>query len=240
MKKLLLLIPVGLLATSGLLWVNYGQQTTQKETTQMAQSIPQDSVQLFTLYEHSVRQIVRYGDDKSIPLVQKYANALDSKLLNYSKSGIDTQGINDLLTQYRQDNNSVTQKASLFTQKLHTYSQFEQINEKGFLTSLEQIGLYELKTTLINLDKTRLDYIKEPSLETQEKYELLSKKMKNIISDLYLDESIEKPLFTYIDNHNLYFKTVATIYTNTGLETINRLHKNSYAIKAQLELFPTS
>jgi methionine synthase II (cobalamin-independent) len=240
MKKLLLLIPVGLLATSGLLWINYGQQTTPKETTQIVQPVPEDSVQLFTLYEHSIRQIVRYGDDKSIALVQTYANALNSKLHTYSKSGINTQSIQEILTQYQQDNRNLTQKASLFTQKMHTYSQFEQTNEKKFLTSLEQIGLYELKSTLASLDKTRLDYIKEPSLETQEKYELLSKKMKTIVSDLYLDESIEKPLFAYIDNHNLYFKTVATIYTDTGLETINRLHKSSYAIKAQLGLLPTS
>ena len=61
-----------------------------------------------------------------------------------------------------------------------------------------------------------------------------------MITELYLDASIEKPLLGYIENHAHYFETVVSVYTTVGLESINRIHKNSYAIKAQLELLPKS
>lgn len=240
MKKLLLLIPVGLLATAGLVWTNYDRGVRQNITISSTKAITQDPVQLFSLGERSVRQMIRCGDEKLISSFQSYSDALDAALIKYKKLGIETQNAQEMLSQYKQDSKHLTQTASLYSQKLHTYSKFEQNQEKYFLLSLDQIGLYDLKTTFKNLDKARAEYIKEPSPKTQTKYEEFSKDMTQMINELYLDASIEQPLITYIENHTHYFETVVSIYTNAGLESINRLHKNSYTIKAQLELLPKS
>jgi hypothetical protein len=240
MKKLLLLIPIGLLATAGFMWTNYDHSVRQNSTTDSMKTLTKDPVQLFSLGERSVRQMIRNGDEKSILSFQSYSNALDTALINYKKSGIDTQNAQEMLSQYKQDSKHLTQTASLYSQKLHTYSKFEQDQEKAFHLSIDQIGLYDLKITLKNLDKARVEYIKEPSPNTQIKYEVLTKDMTQMINELYLDASIEQPLITYIENHTHYFETIVSIYTTTGLDSINRLHSNSYAIKAQLELLPKS
>lgn len=240
MRKLLLLIPVGLLATAGLVWTNYDHTARKESTTTFMKDLPKDPVQLFTLEERSVRQMIRFGNEQSISLFQSYSDALDISLIKAKKLGIEIQNTQEILSQYKQDSQHLTQTASLHSQKLHTYSQFEQTQEKAFLVSLEQIGLYELKTTFSDLEKARAEYIKKPSLTAQEKYEKLTKNMTQMISELYLDEDIETPLLNYIVNHTHYFNTVVSIYTTTGLESINRLHANSYIIKAQLELLPKS
>lgn len=83
-----------------------------------------------------------------------------------------------------------------------------------------------------------MDYIKEPSERAAQNYLDVLSKMKRMITELYLDGSIEQPLFTYIDNHNNYFKTVASIYNKTGSERIYRLQEKGYAIKTELQLLP--
>lgn len=240
MKKLLLLIPVGLLAAAGFLWTDYDHTVHQNTATASTKASTKDPAQLFSLGERSVRQLIRDGDEKSISSFQVYSDALDAALINYKKLGIETQSAQEMLSQYKQDSQHLTQTASLYSQKLHAYSQFEQNQEKAFQVSMNQIGLYDLKTTYKNLTKARLEYIKEPSSKNQTKYEELSKNMTQMINELYLDEDIEEPLLNYIANHTHYFETVVSIYTTTGLASINRLHTNSYTIKAQLELLPKS
>lgn len=240
MKKLLLLIPVGLLAAAGFLWTNYDHAVGQNITTTSAKALTKDPVKLFSLGERSVRQMIRDGDEKSISSFHSYSDALDAALLTYTKSGIETQSAKEMLSQYKKDSNNLTQTASLYSQKLHAYSQFEQNQEKAFQVSLDQIGLHDLKITFKNLDKARAEYIKEPSLQTQTKHEGLAKNMTKMIDELYLDEDIEQPILSYIENRTHYFETVVSIYTTTGLESVNRLHTNSYTIKAQLELLPKS
>ena len=240
MKKFLLLIPAGLLAATGLVWINSEYNGPKNVAVPSVKALPQNSVDIFTMNEHSVRQIVRYGDEKAIPSFKASLYALDSSLLKDKKLGFDTENVRHMISQYKEESTNLTQTASHYSKQLQTYNNFEQNNEKRFLLSLEQIGLYELKKTLEDLDKTRLSYIKEPSQVTQKEYEELSSKMKDIISELYLDAAIEGPLLAYISNHNHYFQTVVSIYMATGVESIKRLRENSYAIKAQLQLLPKS
>lgn len=241
MKKLLLLISVGLLATAGLVWTNYDHSVRQNNSTPASiKTLTQDPVQLFSLGERSVRQLIRCGDEKSISSFQSYSDTLDAALIKYKNSGIETQTAQEMLAQYKKDSKHLTQTASQYSQKLHAFSEFEQNNEKDFQLSIDQIGLHDLKTTLKNLNKAQVEYIKEPSPTAQTKYEKLTQEMTRMINELYLDASIEQPLITYIENHTHYFQTVVSIYTAAGLESINRLHANSYTIKAQLELLPKS
>ena len=107
------------------------------------------------------------------------------------------------------------------------------------MASVEQIGLYELKTNYSDLDKLRLSYIKEPSLESKNAYESKLKELKLIINELYLDSAIEAPLFAYLDNHQFYLDTISRAYADLGYERIYHLRKNSYAIRTELQLLPT-
>lgn len=240
MKKLLLLILVGLLATAGLVWTNYDHEVPKNTPINSIETMTKDPAQLFSLGERSVRQMIRYGDEKSISSFHTYSDALDAALIKDQRSGVETRNAQEMIAQYKQDSIHLTQTASMYSQKLHTYSHYEQTQKKDFQRSMDQIGLHELKSSFSDLEKARSEYIKEPSLTAQEQYEKLAKNTLQTINELYLDEDMETPLLNYIVNHTHYFKTVVSIYTTTGLESINRLHANSYIIKAQLELLPKS
>lgn len=238
MKKLFLLIPVGLLATTGLLWMNADYHVTPKSAEASIEKLPENSVKLFSLSEHAVRQVVRYGDEKSLSSFKASMDALDASLLKYKPLGFEIKSVQSLISQYEQDGKVLTKSAESYSQKLHTCSDFEQRKEKSFSLSLEQIGLYKLKTALMDLNQARLEYIKEPSPEAQEKYEMHLLDMKTIITELYLDSVIEEPLFAYLDNHKNYFNAISSIYQAAGFECVARLRTNGYAIKSQLQLLP--
>lgn len=235
MKKLLLLIPVGLLAATGMFWMSFQDTHVSTASAVQVAKYPQE---FFALSEHSLRQVVRYGDEKSLLELKDSLDKLDSSLTKYKERGLLVETTKKMIVQYRHDSMDVTKAAAPYLKKLDMYSDFERGNEKAFALSLNQIGLYELKTANTNLNKTRLDYIKEPSEEAEKNYFEMVSNMKQMITELYLDEAVEQPLFAYIDNHNNYFKTVAAIYNKTGREQIYRLQSQAYAINTELQLLP--
>jgi hypothetical protein len=235
MKKLLLLIPVGLLAATGLFWMNVEDSKVKVSSVESLSVYPQE---IFASSEHSLRQVIRHGNEKSLSEFKNSLDKLDSSLIKYKEQGLVVETTEEMIVQYRQDGMSVTKAASPYLKKLDTCSDFERDNEKAFAVSLNQIGLYKLKTINASLDKARSDYIKEPSAQAEQNYFKIASNMKQTISELYLDGLIEQPLFDYIDNHNSYVKTVASIYNEVGSERIYRLQEQGYAIKTQLQLLP--
>jgi len=235
MKKLFFLLPVGLLAATGMFWMSFQDTQSNISSVASAAKYPQE---FFALSEHSLRQVVRYGDEKSILELKDSLDKLDSSLRKYKERGLLVETTKEMIVQYRQESTDVTKAASPYLKKLNGYSDFERDNEKAFVIALDQIGLYELKTANANLNKGRLDYIKEPSVQAKQNYDEIASKMKQIIGELYLDGTIEHPLFVYIDNHNNYFKTIVTVYNEVGTEQICHLQEKGYAIKTQLQLLP--
>jgi hypothetical protein len=238
MKKFLLLIPVGLLAATGVFWVTTEKQFPSSQNTPAMESLPHGSQELFTDSEHSLRQIVRHGDENAIKKLNFSLEEIHNELSLRQKQGYDVKNIEVLLSQYKRDSTLLGNKFTPYLKQLHQHDLFEEKNEKAFLTSLEQIGLYELKTSYIELNKLRTDYIKDPSNQAKIAYETQSDKVKQIITELYLESTIDKPLFDYLANHKDYFETIDTAYNNIGLEHIHQLRSNGYAIKTELQLLP--
>lgn len=238
MKKLLLFVPAVLLAATGLFWIGSGYTTVSGETKTVVQTLPHDPRALFGLSEHSMRQIIRHGDEESLSVLKASLASLDTALAKLNEKGFSISTTKHLVAQYEYDSLKLTQAAAIHMKKLNTYDTFEHTQKKAFEQSLEQIGLYELQKTFEDLERTRLTYIKTPSTQVQQKYEKDLYTIKQTIRELYLDEASEKRLFAYLDNHNYYFQTIASIYTSAGIESIYRLTTNSYAIKADLQLLP--
>jgi len=238
MKKMFLLLPVGLLAATGLVWVST-YSTSQEPSTPSVRALSQNPEELFTLSQNSLRQIIRHGDDKAMPTLQKSLDALETTLVKYEEQGLSVNKAEGLIDQYIQDSSKIAQASAPYLQKLKTYDTFEREKEAEFIRSLEQIGLTELMAANTKLNKKRLEYMKEPSPEVKQTYLELVSGMKKMITELYLDSTIEEPLFAYIENHSHYFKTVESFYTVAGIERIHRLRENSYTIKTELQMLPS-
>ena len=239
MKKFLLLIPVGLLAATGIFWVTTEKNIASIQNAPSTATLPHGSQELFTDSERSLRQIVRHGDEQSIRKLNTSLDAIKTELVERQKQGFAVKDIEALLSQYKHDTTLLSDKFTPYLKQLRQYDQYEETHEKSFLTSIEQIGLYELKTSYEELGKLRTDYIKEPSDKTKSAYETQLNKVNQIITELYLDSTIDKPLFDYLTNHKHYFETIDTAYNEIGFERIHQLRSNGYAIKTELQLLPT-
>ncbi|HZF70086.1 hypothetical protein [Sulfuricurvum sp.] len=239
MKKFLLLIPVGLLAATGVFWFTAEKNIASIQNAPSNANLPHGSQELFTESERSLRQIVRHGDEQSIQKLNASLEAINTELLQRQKQGFAVKDIEAHLSQYKHDSMLLSDKFTPYLKQLHQYDLYEETHEKSFMTAIEQIGLYELKTSYEELGKLRTDYIKEPSDTTKLAYETQLNKVTQIITELYLDSTIDKPLFDYLTNHKHYFETIDTAYNEIGFERIHQLRTNGYAIKTGLQLLPT-
>ncbi|MBN2870475.1 MAG: hypothetical protein JXK04_05915 [Campylobacterales bacterium] len=238
MKKLLFLFPIALAAAAGAWWISTSHTVSPVQNPSATKILPHGGQALFTLCERSLRQIVRHGEYDSIGTLNTSLSAISDELAKRKKDGFSVDKIEQLLAQYQQDSTVLTQHFSPKMRELRLYDSVEQKNEKQFLTAIEQIGLYELKTACSELEKLRTEYIKKPSRESASAYHTQSEKMATIITELYLDSNIEAPMLAYLENHKLYFETIAGAYKEIGLERIHRLRTTGYAIKTELQLLP--
>lgn len=234
MKKLLLLIPVIVVAGVGAYWTTIPK--TPADIPKMALS-PQA---LFLTSEHDLRQIIRHGDPKAIVLLQTSLETLDLNVKEQGTHGFPVEKLQQMLHTYQQDSRLLSETFAPALSQVHQYDHFENDHEQEFYASIEQIGLYELKTAYTNLNSLRKDYLKEPSDEKKMMYEGHIKRTRQMINELYLDTAIEKPLYQYLDNHKRYFNAISTAYSVIGYDRINRLRTNGYAIKAELQILPAS
>jgi len=240
MKKLLLLLPVALFAATGMYWITANPTNQSTKTIPSATALPDGSQALFSFTERNLREMIRHGDEKSSSNINQSLNALLHELHSQKKEGLNVDKVEQILSVYKQDSTIVCTKFTPKLKELDQYSHFEEEKEKGYLTSIEQIGLYELKTAYADVDKIRQNYIKEPSEDKKIAYISAHKHLQEIIGELYLDSTIEEPLLSYLANHKHYLNTISTVYNDIGLERINRLRSNGYAIKAELQLLPAS
>lgn len=238
MKKLFLLIPAGLIAASGWFLINT-QRAPDQTKPQTEVIVSKSPEQLFTLSQDSLRLIVRHGEGKSIRVLEESVTQLQTLMLRYEKQGLPIQTTEKLIEQYKADSIALSKATQPNLDKLKTLDHKESLGEEKFLLSIDQIGLFELKSAYKKMDKIRLDYLKEPSEALESEYYVQNENVQGMVRELYLDSDIEKPLFDYIDNHKGYFETVASCYKQAGLERVHRLRMNSYAIKTDLQMLPS-
>lgn len=239
MKKIILLITLGLLAMLGFFWLTNTPSHVCKKPINITDKMPKEGWKKFAYSEHCLHQIIRHGDRTSIDPLNQSLDALTAQLIQNKAQGFAVDNIETVLSLYRRDSAVLIQKSVSYLERLHQFDQYKQSHEEPFLSSLEQIGLYELKTSYQNLNTLLKNYVKEPSEESKNIYEAEHKRIRGIICELYLEPSIEKPLFSYLDNHKHYFETISTAYNDIGYERINRLNTDSYIIKSELQLLPS-
>lgn len=238
MKKLFLLIPVGLIAASGFMLLST-QSSVQPSTEKALDVTSKTPEQLFSLSQESLSLIVRHGEASAMSTLESSTEALQKAVPKYEKQGLNIDKLERLIVTYREDSRVLSQSARPLSDQLHVYDQYEEEQEAKFLLAIKQIGLYELTTDYRKLCRIRLDYLKEPSSELEKEYRVSAEALKQTVVELYLDDAIEDPLYAYLDNHKNYFETVSKSYQHAGMERIHRLRQNSYAIKTELQMLPS-
>lgn len=237
MKKRFLLIPVGLIIMGGLIWLD-ARSTISTETSHDKDLLHKTPNKLFLMTQESLRLVLRHGDKESISVVKTTIGELEKIVPVYEKQGFNVNRLEDFIAQYKEDSMILSQAAEPYLTQLKKYDGYEKKETAKFLLAIDQIGLYELETEYKKLSKARINYLKEPSSALEEEYRTSAILLNQMIKELYLDDAIEDPLYAYLENHNGYFKTAVSYYKEAGEWRIQRLRKNSYAIKTELQLLP--
>lgn len=236
MKKILLSIPIIALAGIG---TYYAIIPHLSPPSKIENKVVNPQI-LFIASEHELRQFIRHGDTQSIEKLQTSLAAIKTKLNEDRKKGYAVENLLNMLDTYNNDCSILVKTFTPQLAKIRHCDQFEQANKRSFQSTLDQIGLYELKSAYSNLESLRKNYLKEPSNKTKIEYENYHSHIKEIINELYLDASIDTPLYEYLDNHKHYFDLISSAYTTLHYDRINRLHSNAYSIKTELQVLPVS
>ncbi len=236
MKKILLSIPIIALAGIGTYYttIPYLSPSSKIENKVVNPQI------LFITSEHDLRKLIRHGDAQSAEKIQTSLAAIEIKLHENHKKGYAVENLLNMLHSYDNDYSILAKTFTPLLEQIRQSDQFEQTNKQSFQSTLEQIGLYELKRTYADLESVRKDYIKEPTNKTKIEYENYHSHIKQIINELYLDASIDTPLYQYLDNHKRYFDLISNAYTTVQYDRISRLHSNANSIKTELQILPVN
>ena len=106
----------------------------------------------------------------------------------------------------------------------------------AFNSRLGSIGLRELLHSWRELSRIKGRFVKQPDARLAKAFEGAWTRVTVTISELYLDEEMEQPLFEYLDAYKACFDEMNTAYRAVGYADVGRLKPLTYKIKMQFEM----
>ena len=106
----------------------------------------------------------------------------------------------------------------------------------NFNKKLSGIGLSELLQEWRALSRIKNRFVKKPSPELERAFEETWTSVVVTITELYLDDEMEEPLFAYLDHYKAYFEQLSRAYKQAGYDNVIKVKPLGYQIKLQLEL----
>ena len=173
------------------------------------------------------QKVSRYEDD-SLSII-KQIEELDVATTDKTKLKED-------LTRYSQLVNNISSSLQNEAPRLNNHYR-DVINRLDFFNSkLASIGLVQLLDDWHDLSRIKNRFVKKPSAQLEKRFNEKWTVVIVTITELYLDEKIEDPLFSYLENYKAYFQEIKGAYTTVNYTNVKKLKPLSYKIKAQLEL----
>lgn len=108
---------------------------------------------------------------------------------------------------------------------------------KKFNLRINSIGLYQLSTEWLELSRIKHSFVKKPSNALERKFNDKWNSVVITITELYLDEEMEEPMFEYLNHYKAYFTQLNLAYKSAEYSNVAKLKHLSYKIKAQLEQY---
>jgi hypothetical protein len=105
-----------------------------------------------------------------------------------------------------------------------------------FNRKLASIGLAELLKEWRELSRIKNRFVKKPSRRLAERFGQTWTSVTIMITELYLDEEMEEPLFEYLERYKSYFAELSRAYETVGYRDVAGLKPLSYKIKMQLQM----
>jgi hypothetical protein len=206
------------------------------------QKKPDDqSVDVKMLFKKSVEDVnamIKRGDyDREQPFHQNMSHIiyiLDAKknsVIQVDSLLVDLKNYSDIVSRTLIELSK--QAPQLQKNRRVVLSELEFFNKK-----LRSIGLGALSEAWRELSQLKRDFVRMPSANLKKEFDTKFSYVHLLITELYLDEEMEEPLFAYLKRYKDVFDVMAHAYKDVGYERVASLKTLSYKIKADLEFLP--
>jgi len=169
---------------------------------------------------------------------QEYKNGIESTISHVHKLDISQKEKLELkkdIQTYASIINNIYTKLYEKAPRFKEHYKNSTYNKYSFNKKISSIGYRPIIRAWYELSKIKSIYIKRPSEKLEKRFYKKLQFMITNITELYLDEEIEEPLFAYLDNYKMYFDEVKIGYMSVDYENIKKLKPLCYKIKAKLE-----
>jgi hypothetical protein len=104
-----------------------------------------------------------------------------------------------------------------------------------FNKKIASIGFGDLTSKWMRLSRLKNNFLKKPTQHTEKEFYDTYNAIVVTLTELYLDEEIETPMLSYLEEYKSYFTQIALSYQNINYNKITNIKPLCYKIKAQLE-----
>ena len=183
----------------------------------------------------NANKIIKKGD---YTLFRKYKNGIESTIEHVQKLDITLDEKKELkkdLQTYASIINDIYKKMHQKAPEFNKHYKNSIRELENFNKKLSSIGYRPLLKTWHKLSKIKARFIKKPSKKLEKKFNENYNLITNYITELYLDEEIEEPMFSYLKNYKIHFDEINIAYKSVEYENIKKIKPLSYRIKAKME-----
>jgi len=187
---------------------------------------------------HYMNAITKRGDIDQIILFKSTVDTLEEALKKLHDKDVDTLSIIEDINRYEK---TVLELSALIKNQTPLLQQKYQTSKTSlafFNKKLNSIGLHELSTAWMELSKIKHDYMRSPNCYYEQAFNEKWMYITVLITELYLDDEMEAPLFDYLEVYKNYFDDIVLVYNEEGQERVAMLKVLSYDIKLKLEMLP--
>jgi hypothetical protein len=180
--------------------------------------------------------IVKRGEYEKVNRYESDITRIINRVSSLSLPAPEKEALHQDLTQYAQLVNTISIKLQKNAPKLNDHYTEVLSGLGAFNKKMSSIGLRELLDDWRQLSKIKNRFVKKPSPELVKAFEQKWTSVTVMITELYLDEEMEEPLFAYLEQYKAYFAELSKAYRQVGYAEVAKLKPLSYKIKMQLEL----
>jgi len=224
-----------LLVTFGLLHAGIFDRV-DKEEQRKERLQNQEILELFRQSHSDANAVIKRGDyDKT----RSYKNSIDKIESRIDGLSLGKEEKQALLSDIRKHSELVEGIGTVLQRQAPDLNlEYNKVIDglESFNKKLAGIGLAELLKDWRALSQIKNRFVKQPDASLEKAFEQKWTSVVVTITELYLDEEIETPLFEYLEGYKAYFKKLSEAYRKVGYERVAEVKPLGYKIKLQLEM----
>ena len=195
-----------------------------------------DLAQQFRENASDANAIVKRGEYDLISQQEEGLARIRSEVMTLRISEADRKALSADLETYEQTVRNIGSKLQKRAPKLNEHYRYIISGLPTFNKHLGSIGLGDLLHGWRELSRTKDRFVKEPAAKQVKSFDREWTNINVIITELYLDDDMEKPLLDYLAAYKSYFNELESAYQGVGYAEVQKLKPLVYKIKLQFQM----